>query len=137
MSDQEDDAVLLEAIKSGAFLALKTPLTMDALGYVRQDVIRDRIHKRGKCVNKNTTHNNETLEIELRKKHSGSKRKLDISEQMNQSSQSNSESSDYDNPSIKKRTNIVWTTELCLNFDNALKLLGEGSTNSPVTIFFL
>ncbi|XP_021990632.1 two-component response regulator ORR26-like [Helianthus annuus] len=124
MSDQEDDAFVLDVLKSGAFLVLETPLTTDALKRVRQDIIRKRLHKLGKC-EKNITHKTATPEIEF------SKWKY-IEENLTQVGPSNfdnklvSESSDNGNDGLKKKFSIEWTPELCEKFDNVLIQLGEG-----------
>ncbi|KAI3797492.1 hypothetical protein L1987_32749 [Smallanthus sonchifolius] len=123
VSDQEDDAFVLEVFKSGAFLVLKMPLTIDALRCIRQDVIRERMHKQGKCENKNTTHKTVTPDIEEKSSSSNFDNNL-VAES----------SLDNGNDGLKKRIWLKWTPELCEKFDNALNQLGEGSMCYPTEI---
>ncbi|KAI3796937.1 hypothetical protein L1987_39624 [Smallanthus sonchifolius] len=116
MSGQEDDAFVLEVFKSGAFLVLKTPLTIDALRCIRQDVIRERMNKQGKCENKNMTHKSVTPGIDIEEKSSSSN--FDNNLVMESSL-------DNGNDGLKKRIWLKWTPELCEKFDNALTQLGE------------
>ncbi|KAI3745997.1 hypothetical protein L6452_08412 [Arctium lappa] len=76
MVEDEDDTLVLEALKSGSFLVLKNPLTIDELMHVRQHVIRDRINKNNKCQNKSKIRNAAVLEESIQdKRNLGSKRK--------------------------------------------------------------
>ncbi|KAL8246060.1 hypothetical protein R6Q59_007276, partial [Mikania micrantha] len=131
MSDQEDDAFILEVFKSGAFLVLKTPLTKDALRRMRQDVIRKRMHEQGKRDNKVMNLKIVAPEMDIEKRF-GSKWK-DGGEQMKEVDQStldsnplSESSSDNGNDGLKKRKWMEWTPTLCETFDKARTQLGEG-----------
>ena len=76
MSEEDDDDFLVEALKSGAFLVLKKPLTVDVIMLIQQHIIRETL-KHEKCKNKTMSHNVATrVQTNLRENRScGSKRK--------------------------------------------------------------
>ena len=128
MSEEDDDDFLVEALKSGAFLVLKKPLTVDVIMLIHQHVIREKTLKHEKCKNKIVSHNvatrvqtnlQESRSCGSKRKERGSPRKDDIT-----SYQSSEDNDVYD---IMKRNHIEWTTELHTKFISATRQLGEGS----------
>ncbi|CAI9270619.1 unnamed protein product [Lactuca saligna] len=145
MSEQEDDAFLFEALKNGAFLVLKRPLTIDAVRHMRQDIIRERMRKHEKCKKKNmvvkATTQATTIQENIR---SGRKRKetcgpmKQVINKINpdnnllyQSSEEEEDDdvdddNDVDDDSTQKRVCLEWTPELHKKFLDAITELGEG-----------
>ncbi|XP_042755763.1 two-component response regulator ARR14 [Lactuca sativa] len=140
MSEQEDDAFLFEALKNGAFLVLKRPLTIDAVRHMRQDIIRERIHKHEKCKKKNMVVKATTQATPIQENiRSGRKRKetcgpmKQVINKTNidnnllyQSSEEEEEDDDDDDDSTQKRVCLEWTPELHKKFLDAISELGEG-----------
>nr|GEX89731.1 two-component response regulator ARR12-like [Tanacetum cinerariifolium] len=141
MSEQDDDGFIINAFKSGAFLVMKKPLTMEAVSHIRQDVIRERIRKRETHRNKNRNLKVESQEIGTQENvNLGSNRKH-RGESSEQATSSNYKSnlvfhwSDDDSVrTMKKKTCVEWTPELHAKFINAVIQLGEGSKSSADNI---
>ena len=132
MSEEDDDDFLVEALKSGAFLVLKKPLTVDVIMLIHQHIIRESL-KHEKCENNTTSHNvatrvktnlQESRSCGSKRKERGSPRKDDIT-----SFQSSKDNDVYD---IMKRNHVEWTVELHTKFMSAIQQLGEQS----ITIIF-
>ncbi|KAI3724326.1 hypothetical protein L2E82_36098 [Cichorium intybus] len=138
ISEQEDDAFLIEALKSGAFLVVKRPLTINAIRHMRQDIIRERIHKHGKCKNNNIIQKDTTQEIMIQENRISDSKKKERGDPMKQVNQINidnnviyqsSEDNDYDDDdddSTKKKICLEWTQELHEKFLKAITKLGDG-----------
>ncbi|PWA39409.1 hypothetical protein CTI12_AA572280 [Artemisia annua] len=127
MSEEDDDDFQFEALKSGAFLVLKKPLTVNVIMLIRQHVIKEKMLKHGKCKNKTISHNvatrvqtnlQESRSCGSKRRERGSPRKDDIT--------SNQSSEDNDVYDITKRNHIEWTVELHTKFISATRQLGEG-----------
>ncbi|GJR86607.1 two-component response regulator ORR26 [Tanacetum coccineum] len=127
MSEEVDNDFLVEAFKSGAFLVLKKPLTVDVIMLIHQNVIREKMRKHEKCKNKTTSHNvakqvgtnlQESRSVSKRKE-KGYPRKDDIT-----SYQSSEDNDVYD--IILKKNHISWTRDLHTKFISATRQLGEG-----------
>ncbi|GKA45670.1 two-component response regulator ARR12-like protein [Tanacetum coccineum] len=125
MSEEGDDDFLVEAFKSGAFLVLKKPLTIDVIRLIHQDVIREKMPKHEKCKNKTTsvakrvgTDLQESRSCESKRKERGYPKKDDIT--------SYEFSEDNDVCDILKKNHIAWTRELHTKFISATRQLGEG-----------
>ncbi|KAI3797488.1 hypothetical protein L1987_32745 [Smallanthus sonchifolius] len=130
MSEQENDAFIHEVFKSGAFLVVKRPLTVEAVRHIRQDVIRKRMHAHEQCENKNVVIKNATQDIEIQESRSSGCRKKGRRVQRKrviQSSDDDDDDDDYnDDSSMKKKICVEWTDELHEKFVNAIRQLGEG-----------
>ncbi|KAJ0852158.1 putative transcription factor MYB-HB-like family [Helianthus annuus] len=125
MSEQEDDGFMLEVFKSGAFLVIKRPLTIDAVRHIRQGVIRQRMHKLEKSTNKDTITKNRNNSIR-------NKGRCEIKKQVHQLYNDDDDYDDYSDDnnyngdsSMKKKVCMEWTKELHEKFLNALSQLGE------------
>ncbi|KAL4578930.1 hypothetical protein LXL04_015062 [Taraxacum kok-saghyz] len=129
MSEQDDDAFLIEALMGGAFLVLKRPLTIDAVRHMRQDIIRERMHKHVEnSKNKNMILKAKTQAVTTPE---NSNKRKERNEPMKQVSRPNYQSSqddddDDDDHSTKKKLCIEWTRELHQKFLDAISELGEG-----------
>ncbi|CAH1435586.1 unnamed protein product [Lactuca virosa] len=144
MSEQEDDVFLFEALKNGAFLVLKRPLTIDAVRHMRQHIIRERMNKHEKCKKKNMVVKATTQATPIQENiRSGRKRKetcgpmkqvinkinLDNNNILYQSSEEeedDDDDNDVDDDSTQKRVCLEWTPELHKKFLDAISELGEG-----------
>ncbi|PWA33870.1 hypothetical protein CTI12_AA624520 [Artemisia annua] len=126
MSEEDDEDFLDEALKSGAFLVLKKPLTVDVIMLIHQNIIREKKLKHEKCKNKTTSHNVATqVQTNLQESSCGSKRKERGSPRKDDitSYQSSEDNDVYD---IMKRNHIEWTKELHTKFISVTRQLGEG-----------
>ncbi|KAI3745996.1 hypothetical protein L6452_08411 [Arctium lappa] len=134
MAENRDDTLVLEALKSGAFLVLKKPLTTDVVMHLRQYAIKERVNKNYKYHNESMIHKAATQQESIEDNRSfGSKRK-DRDEPMkhvvgshldnNMVYQSAVDAAAED--SIKKKICIEWTQELHEKFLNAISQLGDG-----------
>ncbi|KAL8246051.1 hypothetical protein R6Q59_007267 [Mikania micrantha] len=134
MSEQENDAFIHEIFKSGAFLVVKRPLTIDAVRHIRQDVIRKRMHAHEKCEHKCKIFKNETQDIDMQENRSSRGRKKGRCEPKKRVQQSSDDDDDDDDVnadynddiSMKKKICVEWTEELHQKFVNAVNMLGEG-----------
>ncbi|KAK9062761.1 hypothetical protein SSX86_019951 [Deinandra increscens subsp. villosa] len=128
MSEQENDAFIHEVFKSGAFLVVKRPLTMDAVRHMRQDVIRKRMHTHEKYENKDVIIKTERQDMDIqetRSSGSGKNGRCEPKKRVHQSSDDDND--DYnDEISMKKKICVEWTEELHEKFVNAVRQLGEG-----------
>ncbi|PWA69695.1 two-component response regulator ORR26 [Artemisia annua] len=141
MSEQDDDEFIISAIKSGAFLVMKKPLTMEAVSHIRQNVIRERIRKCENHRSKNRNLKVESQEIGTSENGNLGRKRKDRGESSKQATSSNYESnlvfhwSENDGVrTMKKKTCVEWTAELHTKFINAVIQLGEGSIISPDNI---
>ena len=123
MSEEGDDDFLVEALKSGAFLVLKKPLTVDVIMLIHQHVIREKTLKHVKCENKTACDNvatqvqtnlQESRSYGSKGKERGSPRKDDITSYQSSGN------------------HVEWTVELHTKFMSAIQQLGEQS----ITIIF-
>ncbi|KAI3796942.1 hypothetical protein L1987_39629 [Smallanthus sonchifolius] len=121
MSEQVNEAFVHEVLKSGAFLVVKRPLTIEAMRHIRQDVIRKRIHAHEQCKNKNVVIKNETQE-----NGSFGIRKKGRCEPNKRLHKAHVDEDDDDDTSLKKKICVDWTQELHEIFVNAVSQLGEG-----------
>ncbi|XP_024966653.1 two-component response regulator ARR10-like [Cynara cardunculus var. scolymus] len=124
MSEEDDDTIILEALKNGALLVLKRPLTKDAAMGIRQYAIKERIRKHDECQNKNTTRNAARIEERIQDNHRclGRKRTYRGKPTKHLVYQS---SEDYDDR-VKTKIRVEWTRELHDKFLHAAIQLGEG-----------
>ncbi|KAI3745991.1 hypothetical protein L6452_08406 [Arctium lappa] len=132
MSEEDNDTIVLEALKNGAFLVLKRPLTIHTVLRIRQHIIKDRFRKHDECENKNLTKKAAIEEESIQDNRSfGSKRKY-RGKPMKHVVRSNLDNnlvyqlSEEDDDRTKKKICVEWTQELHDKFLNAIIQLGEG-----------
>ncbi|KAK1406549.1 hypothetical protein QVD17_41963 [Tagetes erecta] len=133
MSEQDNDAFIHEVFKSGAFLVVKRPLTIEAVRHIRQDIIRKRMHAHEKCKSNNINVQNETQDVQ-ENKGSGSKKGKCVPKKRVQRSSSDDDDDDVDydcedynvDINMKKKICVEWTEELHEKFVQAVNQLGEG-----------
>lgn len=135
MSEQEDDTLLLEAIKNGAFMVVKRPLTIEAMRHIRQDVIRERMHKYEIRKKKNMILNTAKQEFAIHENKSFSNKYYESRKQVSRINFDNNQvykcsENDVDFGSMRKKICVEWTDELHEKFLNAVSQLGEGSKSS-------
>lgn len=135
MFEQEDDAFIHEVLKSGAFLVIKRPLTNNTLSRLRQDIIRQKIHKQQKCDNTNIITNNTRQGFEIQKNRNSSIIKKGGCHPKRRVHLSDDNDDNHDGDIRMKRT--IWTKQLHEKFLNALSQLGEGSKVSSFIFFKL
>lgn len=141
MSDQENDSLVVEAFKSGAFLVLQRPLTTEAVRLMYQDVIRERLHMNAK--HKNHIPMSLTPQVAIKEDKSSGRNKRDYGDLTKEVTQTivvnnlhvQSSDNDYDDR-MKKRMCVEWTPELHEKFLNAMNYLGDGSINSYFNLLF-
>ncbi|KAI3745995.1 hypothetical protein L6452_08410 [Arctium lappa] len=135
MSEDDDDTLVLEAFKSGAFLVLKKPLTIDVVMRIRQHVIKERIKKHDSCQNnsmirkvaaqKNTIQDIRTFGSKNKNRDEPMKH-VKGSNLNNDLVQQPSEDAAAAADSMKMKICLEWTQELHDKFIDAISQLGEG-----------
>ncbi|KAI3797490.1 hypothetical protein L1987_32747 [Smallanthus sonchifolius] len=125
MSEQENDAFIHEVLKSGAFLVVKRPLTIEAVRLIRQDIIRKRMHAHEQCKNKNLVIKNEKQDIGIQENGSFGIRRKGICEPKKRVHRApeDEDDDDDDDTSLKKKICVDWTQELHEIFVNAVSQL--------------
>ena len=139
IAEDGDDTFVLEALRSGAFLVLKKPLSIRVVKHIGQAIIKERINKNEKRQNKSMIRNACALEESIMENRNSESKRMDRDEPMknvvetyhdNNLVYKSAEDDVVDN-SIKKKTCMDGTQEFHEKFLDAIGQLGEGSIDSP------